>query len=94
MPDELVAELDAAATRYDRPRAWIIRWACIAKMDEEQATQASIQRGVADAEAGRVGEAVTLDERARVYASDCYEFTPAEGNALRCASCGQRKGAH
>lgn len=104
MPDELVAQLDAAATRYDRTRAWIIRWCCIAKMDEEQAMLEPTPVDPSDpGSALRIGPnsyavgpeqfAVRTEQARQEMARGCH-FKPSERNALRCATCGGKRAAH
>jgi hypothetical protein len=101
MPDELVAELDAAGRRWDRPRAWIIRNACATWLDEAEwhtpkpvdpsDPGSAVQVGPNSYAVGPEQFAVRT---AQLRAASCPGFTPSPSNALRCDACGQRKGAH
>lgn len=53
VPVELADRVDEAASRLDRPRAWIVKQALTAWLAEEDRRHAKTLEGLADIEAGR-----------------------------------------
>lgn len=51
---EIRAQLDKMAEQMDRPRAWIIKEAVAQYLERETWYLAEVQKGLDDAEAGRV----------------------------------------
>ena len=58
-------QLDAMAAQMDRPRAWIIKEAVAQYLEREAWHRTEVQKGLADAEAGRVISHEQVDERLR-----------------------------
>jgi len=56
VPEVLRDQVDALATALDRDRAWVIEQAVKRYLADESAFIAAVQRGRADARAGRVTE--------------------------------------
>ena len=53
VPSELAEQVDEAAARLDRPRAWIVKQALTAWLDREERRHQMILEGLADIDAGR-----------------------------------------
>ena len=51
---EILDRLDKMAEQLDRPRAWIIKEAVAQYLERETWYLAEVQKGIGDAEAGRV----------------------------------------
>ena len=51
---EIREQLDTMAAQIDRPRAWIIKEAIAQYLERETWCLAEVQKGIDDAEAGRV----------------------------------------
>lgn len=51
---EIRAQLDKMSEQMDRPRAWIIKEAVAQYLEREAWYRAEVQKGLDDAEAGRV----------------------------------------
>ena len=51
---EILDQLDKMAEQMDRPRAWIIKEAVAQYLERETWYLAEVQKGIGDAEAGRV----------------------------------------
>ena len=51
---EIREQLDKMAEQMDRPRAWIIKEAVAQYLERETWYRAEVQKGIDDAEAGRV----------------------------------------
>ena len=60
---EIRDQLDKMAERLDRPRAWIIKEAVAQYLERETWYLAEVQKGIADADAGRVISRGEVDAR-------------------------------
>lgn len=63
---EIRKQLDKMAEQMDRPRAWIIREAVAQYLERETWYLAEVQKGLDDAEAGRVIRHEEMGARLRV----------------------------
>lgn len=54
VPLSLAAKIDLMAERLDRPRAWIVKQALTAWIDQEEERERLTQQALADVDAGRV----------------------------------------
>lgn len=62
---EIRAQLDKMSKLIDRPRAWIIKEAVAQYLEREAWYRTEVQKGLADAEAGRVISHEQMGERLR-----------------------------
>ena len=62
---EMREQLDRMAEQMDRPRAWIIKEAVTQYLERETWFRAEVQKGLDDAEAGRVISHEQMGERLR-----------------------------
>jgi predicted transcriptional regulator len=54
VPRDMAEKIDRLADRLDRPRAWIVKQALAAWIDQEEERERLTQEALADVDAGRV----------------------------------------
>ena len=70
---ETRAQLDRIAAQMDRPRAWIIKEAVAQYLERETWYRVEVQKGIDDAEAGRV---ISHDEVAARLKAKGFNVAP------------------
>ena len=70
MPLLLAKKIDDLAAKLDRPRAWIVKQALAAWVDEEEERHRLTMEGLADVTAGRVVDHADVEAWAASLTSD------------------------
>ncbi|GGA50880.1 CopG family transcriptional regulator [Sphingomonas psychrolutea] len=72
IPLDLAAKVDAAASRIDRSRGWVVKQALVAWVDQEDERHRMTLEALADVDAGRI----ISDEAMETWADSLSSDTP------------------